>query len=349
MTPEDGQQMAAQIGAAHYYETSVLEQFGISCTFRNAVRAALISRSHRTIWNVLTTAAAGGPLRRVRAPLPQRPFLPPRPRPPPIEVRRPARPWTEGVWLAAAAGEHCDVTFEFSDGGKVTGHRAMLICTCPRFRRLFVGLESLPLFRLRTNDAVCKPLTGGDGPRVGAGGVCSLLDKRTFNSNTTAVVRKARRYDETMTDSLGTGHGHRFNVTVEPEAGLYPLESAAGGSTGSLNDSSSSSSSDEDGIVTPSTVAPSTVSTSTAYVYVDAAISSPAFVAFLRYLYTDEYTRDEGDLDEEVKLLSDSVCLYECPTSAASHEPNVRRARTAFRLHNINKLLLDQNLFAGSI
>ena len=54
--------MAKEVGAAAYYETSVLDNFGINHVFINVTRAALVSRREKHFWNML------GNLKRISKP-----------------------------------------------------------------------------------------------------------------------------------------------------------------------------------------------------------------------------------------------------------------------------------------
>ena len=55
--------MAKEVGAAAYYETSVLDNFGINQVFINVTRAALVSRREKHFWNML------GNLKRISKPI----------------------------------------------------------------------------------------------------------------------------------------------------------------------------------------------------------------------------------------------------------------------------------------
>ena len=45
--------MAKEVGAVAYYETSVLEYYGINQVFINVTRAALVNRREKHFWNLL--------------------------------------------------------------------------------------------------------------------------------------------------------------------------------------------------------------------------------------------------------------------------------------------------------
>ncbi|XP_069467307.1 rho-related BTB domain-containing protein 1 [Ambystoma mexicanum] len=77
LPPERGREVAKELGIP-YYETSVFDQFGIKDVFDNAIRAALISRRHLQFWK--------SHLKKVKKPLLQAPFLPPKAPPPVIKI-----------------------------------------------------------------------------------------------------------------------------------------------------------------------------------------------------------------------------------------------------------------------
>lgn len=72
MLPEAGRNVSTKIGA-HYYETSVLEEFGLDHLFMNVIRAALVGRRSRHFY------LAVGPLKNIDLPALQPPHLIPRP------------------------------------------------------------------------------------------------------------------------------------------------------------------------------------------------------------------------------------------------------------------------------
>ena len=61
LLPEAGRNVAAKVGA-QYYETSVLEEFGLDHVFMNVIRAALVGRRSRHFY------MAVGPLKNVDLP-----------------------------------------------------------------------------------------------------------------------------------------------------------------------------------------------------------------------------------------------------------------------------------------
>ncbi len=55
--------MANEVGAVAYYESSVLDDYGINQVFINVTRAALVSRREKHFWNML------GNLKRISRPI----------------------------------------------------------------------------------------------------------------------------------------------------------------------------------------------------------------------------------------------------------------------------------------
>lgn len=84
--PEDGRRLCKEIKAVGYYETSVLRQFGISETFDNVIRAALIYKKNKRFWNVLSV------FRTLNKPIVQKPYCPPRPKLPKLNEEEPIDP-----------------------------------------------------------------------------------------------------------------------------------------------------------------------------------------------------------------------------------------------------------------
>lgn len=79
ITPDKGRAVAKEIGA-HYYETSVLEQYGIEEVFINSIRSALSAKREKHFWTVL------GSLKHIRHPLAQKPLQPKQPPQPHITI-----------------------------------------------------------------------------------------------------------------------------------------------------------------------------------------------------------------------------------------------------------------------
>ncbi|XP_053921683.1 rho-related BTB domain-containing protein 2-like isoform X2 [Cuculus canorus] len=129
LPPERGHEVAAELGVP-YYETSVVAQFGIKDVFDNAIRAALVSRRHLQFWK--------SHLKKMRRPLLQAPFLPPKPPPPLIRVPEAAAGPGGGGAAALFGSPLCaDVVFQLEGGQRVFAHRVCLATACARFYELF--------------------------------------------------------------------------------------------------------------------------------------------------------------------------------------------------------------------
>ena len=83
LLPEVGRNVASKIGA-QYYETSVLEEFGLDHVFINVIRAALVGRRSRHFY------LAVGPLKNIESPELQEPHL----------IRRPPMPTVSSSQLS---------------------------------------------------------------------------------------------------------------------------------------------------------------------------------------------------------------------------------------------------------
>lgn len=123
--------MAKQIGAA-YYETSVLEQFGIDTVFANVARVALIYKRERHFWT------AFGILKQISKPLCQQPHLPPKPVPPSAPVVE-TQPCDLDCLLEKAA--FFDVIF-LVQNVPVKAHKVCLVAASSVFEKLFLVKEA---------------------------------------------------------------------------------------------------------------------------------------------------------------------------------------------------------------
>ena len=119
--------MAKQIGA-HYYETSVLEWFGITELFENAVRAALIRKRSQHFWNVL------GHLKNINRPTLQEPYLPPQPPAPKILIPEPSL--CSDMEKLLNQPDYSDVIFCVK-GVTIPAHKIILITSSSIFEKIF--------------------------------------------------------------------------------------------------------------------------------------------------------------------------------------------------------------------
>lgn len=128
LLPEAGRTVARQIGA-YYYETSVLEQFGIDFLFTNVVRAALVYKRDSHFWNNF------GLLKGISRPLCQPPHLPPKRLHPEVVIPEPQ--WTDDVNLELLRSKtFSDVVF-LVQRVPIAAHRACLIASSSAFDALF--------------------------------------------------------------------------------------------------------------------------------------------------------------------------------------------------------------------
>ncbi|XP_060103214.1 rho-related BTB domain-containing protein 2-like [Heteronotia binoei] len=157
LPPECGHEVAKELGIP-YYETSVVAQFGIKDVFDNAIRAALISRRHLQFWK--------SHLKKMRRPLLQAPFLPPKPPPPIIHLPEPAAGEGWGPGSLFQEPLCADVVFVLQGGHRVFAHRVYLATSCSKFYDLFMlevgeaaGAKE-PASRTKSLDAERSSLAG---------------------------------------------------------------------------------------------------------------------------------------------------------------------------------------------
>ena len=123
-----GRQVAAEIGAACYYETSVLHHHGITEVMHNVIRAALVSRREKHFWNSL------GNMKRISAPACQPPFLPPKPKTPTVMI--PPFHIDQDIETLLQNQKFCDVIF-LAQGVCFPAHRVILVAASAVFEELF--------------------------------------------------------------------------------------------------------------------------------------------------------------------------------------------------------------------
>lgn len=140
-----GREVAKDIGAP-YYESSVLNHFGVSDVFINAARLALIERRKTKFWNTH--------LRRIQGPLIQPPMTMPVPAFAGIKISK-AFLKSDISGLLNDRSE-CDVIF-LVQNTKVEAHRICLVVSSVFFQKLF-SLESLMKYKAnrRRNKLLCQ-------------------------------------------------------------------------------------------------------------------------------------------------------------------------------------------------
>ena len=123
LLPDAGRNIAAKIGA-HYYESSVLEEFGRDHVFLNVIRAALVGRRSRHFY------LAVGPLKNIEPPSLQEPYLIPRPHAPPVL----SSPLSVDVDFSSLIGSAAfvDVVFDVR-GVPLAAHSAVLAMSSTAF------------------------------------------------------------------------------------------------------------------------------------------------------------------------------------------------------------------------
>ena len=319
MFPEKGQQLASEIGAT-YYETSVLVPFGIQCTFTNCIRAALCSKRSRHLWRLLAGSNSSS-AKHPRPPEAQRPFLQPRPKAPEILVPRTTESWLYGAWAARERGHHCDVRFTFDDGTSISAHRAVLICMCSTFRRIFLHRKSLPLFTLST-----------------CAGESFEIDRRvqTNIKLASAVLgQRVKPCDETIypphPGTSSTSKPSHSDCTNPPRSSPY-LEPIA---------------------LAPSALPPRCPTDHLPrvdVVSVHESVSPQVFLLLLRYLYTDVYT---GEHCQQLEILARNLFIHDFADQVGNwnyfaDNSALLKSRKVMRNNNYSVLLLDYHLFAGS-
>ncbi|XP_053573954.1 rho-related BTB domain-containing protein 2 [Bombina bombina] len=167
LPPEKGREVAKELGIP-YYETSVVAQCGIKEVFDNAIRSALISRRHLQFWK--------SHLRSVRRPLPQVPFLPPRPPPPVIIVPDPPAQSEDHAARLLEDASCADVVLVVQERVRIYAHRIYLSTASSKFCDLFLledgethALARDPLLRASSFDACEGPgEVEGGGMRTSA-------------------------------------------------------------------------------------------------------------------------------------------------------------------------------------
>ncbi|XP_025058410.1 rho-related BTB domain-containing protein 1 isoform X2 [Alligator sinensis] len=129
LPPERGREVAKELGIP-YYETSVFDQFGIKDVFDNAIRAALISRRHLQFWK--------SHLKKVKKPLLQAPFLPPKAPPPVIKIPECPVPSTNEAGYLLDSPLCADVMFVLQEQNHIFAHKIYLATSSSKFYDLFL-------------------------------------------------------------------------------------------------------------------------------------------------------------------------------------------------------------------
>ncbi|XP_013391291.1 rho-related BTB domain-containing protein 1 [Lingula anatina] len=126
LTPKDGRKVAKKIGA-YYYESSVYSRYGVEEVFTNAVRAALYHKRQKKFWKTQ--------LRGIKPPLCQEPYLPPMPKPPPVQVPEMLMSFDLSGLLSSKA--FSDITLQTGDVC-IQAHRVCLVTASHVFCDLLI-------------------------------------------------------------------------------------------------------------------------------------------------------------------------------------------------------------------
>ncbi|KAI8792887.1 rho-related BTB domain-containing protein 1 [Biomphalaria glabrata] len=142
--PSVAKAVAQDIGAP-YYETSVLNHYGVCDVFINAARAALLERHKTAFWKTQ--------LKKVKRPLIQAPMKMPVPSFPDIKIAK--NFLKSDISSLLKSKSECDICF-LVQGQKFQAHRICLSVVSDFFRQLF-SLEPLMKFKVnrRKSDLLC--------------------------------------------------------------------------------------------------------------------------------------------------------------------------------------------------
>lgn len=208
LLPEAGRTVAQQIGA-YYYETSVLEQYGIDFLFANVVRAALVYKRDCHFWNNF------GLLKGISRPHFQTPHLPPKqPRP---EMVVPEPLLIDNVIEELLRNEtFCDVVF-LVQKVPIVAHKVCLLASSSVFDSLFLPICHEPSLRTHQgdvgNDNRGSPITRNGGDEFGATNVA--LSVETLNDAVSTDESNGQR-------TFGSSSGEMF-MLIEPTHELKTL------------------------------------------------------------------------------------------------------------------------------
>lgn len=124
--PEEARSVARELGIP-YYEASVLTYFGIDEVFENAIRAALCTRRQQRF------RITNSNLKRVKNPILQEPYCPPRPKLPESKIL--ASTYLEDLTRLAGMQYNTDLIFLCGSVG-FSAHKFMMASASPLLRRI---------------------------------------------------------------------------------------------------------------------------------------------------------------------------------------------------------------------
>jgi len=154
LLPEAGRNVAAKIGAL-YYETSVLEEFGLDHMFTNILRAALVGRRSRHFY------LAVGPLKNISLPVLQEPHLVPQPQMPVVA----ASLLSADADFSSLLGNPAFVDVVFDICGVIIGAHSACLATsstvfCDLLSIVVLGANTSSTVRVKDTDVTSSVCTG---------------------------------------------------------------------------------------------------------------------------------------------------------------------------------------------
>ncbi|XP_058802582.1 rho-related BTB domain-containing protein 1 isoform X2 [Phymastichus coffea] len=185
--PDQARAVARELGVC-YYETSVFTYYGVNEVFENSIRAALIARRQQRFW--MTN------LKRVKRPLLQAPFCPPKPLPP--EVTLAPSTYEENIKSLWTRLDKTDVAL-VAGGQSFNAHRCFLAAASPTFYRLF----TMELIQEYT------PRSSSESSMVSSFGEATVGE---FNDDTECLIR----IDQSKTNKVWDQIKRRSSFQVLP-------------------------------------------------------------------------------------------------------------------------------------
>ncbi|XP_014216043.1 rho-related BTB domain-containing protein 1 isoform X3 [Copidosoma floridanum] len=190
--PDEARAVARELGVC-YYETSVFTYYGVNEVFENSIRAALIARRQQRFW--MTN------LKRVKRPLLQAPFCPPKPMPP--EVCLATSTYEENIKSLWTRLDHTDVTI-VAGNCSFFAHRCILASASPAFHRLF----TMELVQEYT------PRSSSESSMVSSFGEATVGE---FNDDTECLIRIDQSKPNKVWDQIKRRSSFQVLPTVESQ------------------------------------------------------------------------------------------------------------------------------------
>ncbi|KAJ8684185.1 hypothetical protein QAD02_019977 [Eretmocerus hayati] len=190
--PDEARAVAKELGIS-YYETSVFTYYGVNEVFENCIRAALIARRQQRFW--MTN------LKRVKRPLLQTPFCPPKPMPP--EVALSPSSYEENIKSLWARLDHTDVTL-IAGNQSFAAHRCFLAAASPAFHHLF----TMELVQEYT------PRSSSDSSMVSTFGEATVGE---FNDDTECLIHIEQTKTNKVWDQIKRRSSFQILPTIESQ------------------------------------------------------------------------------------------------------------------------------------